>query len=114
MPNLQSRNKKTRMRHLQQFKFLRKIQSFLMSKFAPLFLLVAATGLSASVTTFTDPAAFLAAAQALHGTVREQDHFSGPKLNLPHVTLQDYSNWPEYDNQGKLKPIDDPEFGYKV
>ncbi len=90
------------------------IKSLIMTKFCPLFLVLAASALPASVTTFSDPAAFLAAAAAIHGAHVEQADLSGTKLNLPQVSLQDYSNWPQYDHLGHPKPLDDPQLGYKA
>lgn len=76
----------------------------------PLLALCAASAASASITTFTDQAAFLAAAAAIPGTETLKETFGGP---LTKVHLQDYSDFPHFGPDGKLLPADSI-FGYKA
>jgi hypothetical protein len=71
----------------------------------PLFLFLTASVSYGSVVFYTNQSAFLQASQQIPNTRTELETFDGPGLNIPVLSFQDYSNWPEYDQQGHILPL---------
>jgi hypothetical protein len=64
-----------------------------MRRNSPLFVLLAASVSYGATVTYTDQAAFLAAAQTIPNTSTELETFDSGAITAPNLSVQDYSDW---------------------